>query len=129
MRRLAGVLALPLLILTACGNDDAGGAGTVYDQPGEQVTVEAGEQFTIELASNPSTGYTWQLAQPPGDQVALVDQDYEPEGDPRPGSSGFQRFVFEGMKVGTTELTFSYLRPWETGVPPTDTATFPVSVE
>ena len=133
MRRLLGVLVLPVLlvaVLTACGDDDegGGGGGTVYTQAGEQVSVRVGDEFTIELASTPSTGYSWELAEDPGDQVQLVDHDYEAEGDAQPGSSGVQRFVFEGMKVGTTQLTFSYVRPWETGVAPVDTAGFGVSV-
>jgi inhibitor of cysteine peptidase len=130
VRRLLGLLVLPCLLLAACGDDDGGssGGGTVYDQSGEQVATEVGEKFTIELAANPSTGYTWQLSQAMGDQVTLVDSDYEPEGDVQPGSSGVQRFVFEGLKVGTTTLSFSYVRPWETGVAPTETVAFPVSV-
>jgi inhibitor of cysteine peptidase len=132
MRRLLGVLVLPFLLVmavAACGDDDrGGGGGNVYTQSGEQVTVKVGDEFTIELASTPSTGYSWQLAQDPGDQVRLVDHDYEAEEDAQPGSSGVQRFVFESMEVGTTQLTFSYVRPWETGVAPTDTAAFGVSV-
>ena len=133
MRRLLGLLVLPFLlvaVLAACGDDEGGGGGggNVYTQAGEQVTVKVGDEFTIELASTPSTGYSWEIAQDPGDQVRLVDEDYEAEGDAQPGSSGVQRFVFEGMKVGTTQLAFSYARPWETGVAPTDTAAFGVSV-
>jgi inhibitor of cysteine peptidase len=134
MRRLLGILVLPFLlvaVLAACGDDDGGageGGGKVYTQAGEQVTVKAGDEFTIELASTPSTGYSWEIAQDPGDQLRLVDHDYEADADAQPGSSGVQRFVFEGMKVGTTQLAFSYVRPWETGVAPTDTAAFGVSV-
>ena len=133
MGRLLGFLILPCLLvagLAACGDDEgSGGGGTVYSQAGEQVTVKVGAQFTIELASTPSTGFSWQVTQDPGDQVRLVDHDYEAEGEAQPGSSGVQRFVFEGMKVGTTQLTFSYARPWETGVTPADVAVWPVSVD
>ena len=134
MRRLPGVLVLLFLlvaVVAACGDDDeggGGGGGKVYTQAGEQVTVQVGDEFTIELASTPSTGYSWELAEDPGDQVQLVDHDYEAEGDAQPGSSGVQRFVFEGMKVGTTQLAFSYVRPWETDAAPVDTAAFGVSV-
>jgi hypothetical protein len=36
--------------------------------------------------------------------------------------------VFEGVTAGTTTLSLSYVRPWETGVEPAETAEFPVTV-
>jgi inhibitor of cysteine peptidase len=124
---LLAVLALTV-VAASCGDDDDGsGGGEVYTQSGEAITVAVGEQFTIELAANPSTGYHWQLAQPTGDQVTLVDLDYEPEGEVRPGSSGVQRMVFEGVQAGSTTVSLVYVRPWEPDAP-AETAEFPVTV-
>ena len=41
---------------------------------------------------------------------------------------GVQRFEFQGAAAGSITLTFNYLRPWEQGVAPAKTATFPVTV-
>ena len=98
-----------------------------YSQSGTAITVQVGKRFQIELESNLSTGYSWQLAQAPGDQLTLVDDDYVGQGS-QPGAAGVQRFEFQGAAAGSTTLTFNYLRPWEQGTAPAKTATFPVTV-
>jgi enoyl-CoA hydratase/carnithine racemase len=45
-----------------------------------------------------------------------------------PGAGGTQEIRIEGVAAGTATLEFGYRRPWETGVPPTETASFPVTV-
>jgi inhibitor of cysteine peptidase len=124
-RILALLLLAPALLLTACSDDDS---GKVYTQPGEAITVGEGGEFTIQLSSNPSTGYRWVLTEPPGEQVQLVDDDFEAKGSSQPGSGGVQRFVFRGVAKGSTTLQMGYVRPWEQGVAPTQTAEFPVTV-
>jgi inhibitor of cysteine peptidase len=127
MTRLVGPLLLATLLLVACGQDNDDSA-SVYRQSGESVAVGVGQRFAIELDSNPTTGYSWQLTAPPGGQVTLIDEDYTPAGPQTAGSGGVQRFTFEGTATGTTSLAFGYARPWETGVAPANTATFPVKV-
>ncbi len=121
------LLTVPVLLVSACGSDTGGSSGTVYSTPGTAISVASGKEFTIELEATPSTGYSWQLAQPPGDKVVLLDSDFE-QGGSQPGASGMQRFVFKAQSAGTTTLSFGYVRPWEQGVAPAKTADFPVTV-
>jgi inhibitor of cysteine peptidase len=116
-----------LLVLAACGSDNDDDV-TVFRQPGEAVDVGNGSKFMIELEANPTTGYSWQLSAPPGDQVSLVDQDYTQTGTQQPGSGGVQQFTFQAKATGSTSLAFDYLRPWEKDVAPAQTATFSVKV-
>jgi inhibitor of cysteine peptidase len=125
--RLVGVLVLSLLVLAACGSDNDDSVAT-YRQSGESIAVDSGKSFVIALDANPTTGYSWQLSAPPGDQVSLIDQDYTPTAPQQPGSGGVQQFTFEAKAAGTTTLAFEYVRPWEKDVAPAQTATFPVSV-
>jgi inhibitor of cysteine peptidase len=127
MTRFVAPLLLAALLLGACGRDDDDSV-VIYQQPGESITVVTGKRFAVELEANPTTGYSWQLTAPPGDQVQLIDSDYTPAGPQQPGSGGTQRFTFQATATGTTSLAFGYVRPWETGVAPTKTATFPVKV-
>jgi inhibitor of cysteine peptidase len=100
----------------------------VYQQPGEKITVVTGKRFAVDLAANPTTGYSWQLSADPGGAVRLVDQDYTATGPQQPGSGGMQRFTFEGAAAGSASLEFAYVRPWEKGAAPAQTAAFPVTV-
>jgi len=126
MTRLVAPLVVAALLLVACGQDNDDSASTY--RTGESVAVDVGQHFAIELDSNPTTGYSWQLSAPPGSQVSLIDEDYTPSGPQNAGSGGVQRFTFEASATGTTSLAFAYVRPWETGVAPANTATFPVKV-
>lgn len=120
-------LLLAVLLISACGKDDDDSA-VVYQQPGEKITVVIGKRFAVELAANPTTGYSWQLASDPGGAVRLVDEDYTATGTQQPGSGGVQRFTFEGASAGSATLDFAYVRPWEKDAAPAQTASYPVTV-
>jgi inhibitor of cysteine peptidase len=127
MPRLVAPLLLVTLLLAACGRDSDDSV-VIYRQPGESITVGTGTRFAVELEANPTTGYTWQMTADPGGQVQLVGSDYAATGTQLPGSGGTQTFTFQAAATGTTSLAFGYVRPWETGVAPVKTATFPVKV-
>src|SRR4051812_17319489 len=53
--------------------------------PNNLVTVNPGDRFTLGLAANRTTGYSWQLVQPPDASVAqLVGSSYEAPTAARP---------------------------------------------
>jgi inhibitor of cysteine peptidase len=97
--------------------------------PNNLVTVNPGDQFTLGLAANRSTGYSWQLAQAPDAAVLqLVGSSYEAPAAGRPGAGGKECWTFNAVGAGTTQLTLAYSRPWEHGVPPARSLTFSVVV-
>jgi len=136
---LAGVMAL----MTGCSDSDHGapvgqdpGATTVVTAPGltasgesmvfsdsgTPVDVMAGESFAIRLAANPSTGYVWSVDGSPDPAVVnLLDAGgtYLPPDQQRPGALGFQLFGFAAVAPGTTQVQFTYARPFD----PTDNPT------
>jgi inhibitor of cysteine peptidase len=79
---------------------------------GEPLTAGQGQNFTITLRSNPSTGYHWE---PHFDSAALSLTDSVYAGDPNPhnlvGVPGFQVFTFQGLAKGTTTITFNNVSP------------------
>jgi len=127
MKRLLATLMLVTLLVAACGKDDDDSV-VVYRQAGQSITAGVGQRFAVELNANPTTGYSWQLTAPPGSQVRLIDEDYTPTAAEQVGGGGVQRFTFEATATGSTSLGFGYVRPWETGVAPAQTAAFPVKV-
>ena len=84
---------------------------TVADK-GSQVDVKMGDQFTITLDGNPSTGYSWEAKD-------LDTTMFEQVGDPvfnssNPGlvgSGGTLTLTFKVLKSGTATLALVYHRP------------------
>jgi inhibitor of cysteine peptidase len=79
---------------------------------GEPLTAAQGQNFTITLRSNPSTGYHWE---PHFDSAALTLMDSVFISDPNPnnlvGVPGSQVFTFQGLAKGTTTITFNNVSP------------------
>lgn len=95
------------------------------------VTLKVGDALSVQLDSNPSTGYSWQLA--PGDNAVLQPVgdptfDLGPGKTPMPGAGGTETFNFKAVGKGQTTLTLTYVRPWETNTTPTPQNTFSVNV-
>jgi len=127
VKRLLATLMVVTLLVAACGRDDDDSV-VVYRPPTDSINAGVGQRFAVELNGNPTTGFSWQLTAPPGNQVRLIDEDYTPASTDQVGSGGVQRFTFEATSAGLTSLAFGYVRPWETGVAPAQTAAFAVKV-
>jgi len=151
LRRTLPLLAVALLGLgglAACGDDSSSGSsstttstpssstpssvpaggGAVVTEPGP-VEVGVGQQVTLELASNPTTGYSWELTSAPDTAVVrIVSDTYVPPDAQIPGAGGVQRIVVEGVAAGEATLDLGYRRPWEADVPPSETASFDITV-
>lgn len=83
---------------------------------GEVVEVKSGEDFAITLKANPTTGYQWE-ADFDSNFIQLIDREYIPSSPGLVGSGGQEIFDFLILKTGKTDITFSYQREWEEGVP------------
>jgi predicted secreted protein len=79
---------------------------------GEPMTAAQGQNFTITLRSNPSTGYHWE---PQFESTALSLTDSVFVSDPNPhnlvGVPGSLVFTFQGLAKGTTTITFNNVSP------------------
>ncbi len=73
---------------------------------------EKNSTYTMELESNPSTGYTWECTADREGIVTEESHDYVLESE-EPGAKGNEVFVFKGASEGDVELTFRYVRVWE----------------
>jgi predicted secreted protein len=115
MKRLTSIfLAAVAALLFAAASASA---GSICDNaPCEDaINVMAGENFTIELASNAgSTGYEW-WTQFDTEYLSLVDSS-EQSGNGKPGMVGVpgkKLFVFSAKKPGSTNIIMLLLQPWE----------------
>lgn len=92
----------------------------IFSEKTNNIEIEAGQEFIIELKSNPSTGYSWQLANEIDSEVIeMVSSEYKANSNkradsnmPMVGVGGKDRFVFKGLAEGTTQIKLGYVRPW-----------------
>lgn len=89
---------------------------------GGSVELNPGQMLVVSLASNPTTGYSWEVADCDEAVVKQVGEvEFAIAGDedpPPPGTGGTETFRFETVGSGQTTLTLVYYRPWEEGVEP-----------
>jgi len=95
-----------------------------YADPIAAIQIGAGELFAIELAGNPTTGYTWQV-HADSQHLELLGQEFEPGGE-GVGAGGQEVFRFRVLAAGETEIACEYRRPWDKEV--RDTRRFRVAV-
>ena len=106
------------------------GVQLTADDDGTTVTIAVSGRLTVNLASNPTTGFEWELAELDAAIVENTDQRYVPT-PTLPGiagSGGTEVWEFTGVAEGTTTLRLDYRRPWETEEDPADTFEVTVTV-
>ena len=86
---------------TATGNATALGAG---------ITVVQGQNFTVQLQSNPSTGYHWEPTYD-NSSISFINRVFIAYSASMPGAPGADVFTFQGTKQGTSVITFNDISP------------------
>jgi inhibitor of cysteine peptidase len=88
---------------------------------GSVIKVQPGDQITVTLSGNPTTGYTWKLA---AIRIDVLEPGLEPEyvrDSTLPGAGGKFTFRFTARSQGYTKVILAYLRTWEKDIPPVKT--------
>jgi len=83
------------------------------------ITAKVGERFSIEVPSNPTTGYLWEADIPAG-KARLVDHALPPASKQRIGGGGLERFTFEATAPGEFTIRMINKRPWESAAHKTE---------
>lgn len=80
----------------------------------DSMRVRKGNPFTINLPSNPTTGYCWKLVKDNASKsIDSLSFSYIPKNEKAVGGGGFEVWSFRANKRGEFILNFIYLRPWE----------------
>ena len=83
----------------------------------------------IQLVGNASTGFTWSYAIADESIVKCTDSTSVYQGkEGIVGAPSDYYYSFEGLKAGTTVVTFTYLRNWEDEAP-AKTASYQLTVD
>jgi predicted secreted protein len=83
----------------------------------QEISLGMGDTLEVRLASQPGTGYGWQVASPLPSVLRLVEKTLDLGGGGQvpsaPGAPATAVFRFAPVGVGTGELRLVYVRPWE----------------
>lgn len=108
------ILLVPLIM---GGNDPGSGPPHPRNAPAAEqdsvVHARVGEEFTLVLQSNATTGYRWMLADSLDESLLrLVDQRYVPDPNPeqRVGAGGREAWVFAAVAPGEAGIRLRYAR-------------------
>jgi inhibitor of cysteine peptidase len=80
---------------------------------GKTVQVHTGDQITLQLDENPSTGYLWAIDKTDNAVLALQHSDYTPTPGGALGSGGTRVFTFIAKNPGTVHLQLKLWRSFE----------------
>ncbi|MBN0044952.1 protease inhibitor I42 family protein [Streptomyces actuosus] len=92
--------AAAVLALTGCGAQEG---ADHYGTADRTVTVDAGEEFTLEVPANPALGQNWYLAEPRPDTHVLTyrgKREEEKGGGSTGSGDGTQYFDFTALRAG-----------------------------
>ncbi|OPY75159.1 MAG: Chagasin family peptidase inhibitor I42 [Syntrophorhabdus sp. PtaU1.Bin050] len=137
MKRIFVVCAVVVIVMAAGVGCVAGNNSQVpvpYEvyqdtDPTRPLAVSEGAKFVIVIASNRTTGFSWQIAQPINQKVVkLVGTEYVPSRSDLDGAGGKEVWTFTAVAAGQTTISLKYIRPWEKGKPPAQEATYTVIV-
>lgn len=98
-----------LLFCSACNMK----YGKMFTDSTSKININAGKKFSVELPSNKSTGYRWQLSpMPDGATLQLLSSKYiaSKQAKEKVGAGGKDIFTFKSLKKGDTKLAFIYVR-------------------
>jgi inhibitor of cysteine peptidase len=84
---------------------------TMENKKQENITVKKGQEFTIIVESNPTTGYQW-IPTFNTSIINLISHNFQPSAK-LIGSSGADVFTFKAVNYGTGSLKMLYKRSWE----------------
>lgn len=119
----ASLVALMLLCFTSFSQEKT------YTAADSEINAEIGENFTVSLESNQSTGYSWSLGMiSDNSQIVVAGMDYDLPESSQTGQGGAEVWHLKAVSPGNIKLMFYYSRSWEKEAP-AKTITYNVTVK
>lgn len=101
------------------------------NENGKDVLVDRGDLVVIHLKANPTTGYDWSYSP---SKKGMLRQEGEVVREAKGNAKGMvgvpvsETWKLKAVRPGALLVTFSYIRPWEKGVDPVKTVSWPVLI-
>jgi len=121
-------LLIALSLATGCTPQQQEVKASIDDN-GREMQLKKGQTLVVTLEGNPTTGYSWEVADPLDEQVLRQagEPEFQQESD-LVGAGGVQILRFEAVNAGKMTLKLIYHRPWEKDVEPVETYSIQVVV-
>ncbi len=89
--------------------------GKVYGKEDTDISVNAGDTFTVKLDENPTTGYQWSYTISDENIVEISQDEYvaDTHSGEMTGAGGVRSFTFIAKAKGNAVITMVYERSWE----------------
>lgn len=99
----------------ATENNEIAQTGKVVTEEDSDTTInlKKGENFTLNLTENPSTGYAWQVNVTDGLKVLNDTYIEDPNPEKVVGIAGTHTWIIEAITPGTQQVNGIYKRAWE----------------
>jgi len=122
------ILLLAMTVATGCSPQQQEVKASIDDN-GREMQLKKGQTLVVTLEGNPTTGYSWEVAEPLSEQVLRQagEPEFQQESD-LVGAGGVQILRFEAVNAGKMTLKLIYHRPWERDVEPLETYSIQVVV-
>lgn len=141
MNRIAALALFPLATLMTLGlggcpapsgNGGGGNGASIYEfslaNDGQAITIAPGDQVRVTLSSNPFAALSWTIAQLDQNLVSFVQIETLSFGTPVDGTPITQRWIFRGVRAGTTKLQMLLLLTGQQQTVPVDTFELTITV-
>ncbi|MCC6864925.1 MAG: protease inhibitor I42 family protein [Ignavibacteria bacterium] len=100
-----------------------------YTEIDTEISASIGENFTVSLESNQSTGYSWSVGMISDNaQVVVTGMDYDLPDNAKTGQGGAEVWHLKAVAPGNVKIMFYYSRAWENETP-AKTVSFNVTVK
>jgi predicted secreted protein len=87
------------------------------------IALTVGQEFSLELSTNPTTGFYWEIEPYNSKVLALEADKYTKDEAPNNfvGVGGIRALKFKALKPGNATVKLNYRRPWEKDAAPAET--------
>jgi inhibitor of cysteine peptidase len=109
-----GMALLALLAGAAPCRSTAAALVTLTEADNDRtIAIPRGDEFTIRLKENLTTGYRWSVVEPLDSALALESASSLPAQSALPGAGGEVVFRLKLVGAGPARLALKYWRSWE----------------
>jgi inhibitor of cysteine peptidase len=118
VRALRVAVAIGVFLFSACSSAGNKGAGQNVDlrfgedSNGKEISVKAGQEFTVVLPENPTTGYRWRIEKDGAPVCSKIGDSFSPPADSRIGSPGTHEWRFRAAAPGAASIEMRLTRKW-----------------